>query len=159
MKRTMTHSLVLAGGLALWASTLQAADPAVTGTFRSNGKDAKIAFVMAKKGEPLSGKQTIVVVLTEKDTAGDPKPDFSADFGKFGSSLTITLTTPDGQIVGCQVNHDGNTRGTFSSIGKLKAENFKIEGPLVSAHLTTNGPVKTFGDTWDVDLTFHAKTR
>src|SRR5436305_2507500 len=128
--RMIAHSLLLAGGLALWASTLQAADPAVTGTFRSNGKDAKIAFVTAKKGEPISGKQTIVLVLTEKDTAGDPKPDFSADFGKFGSSLTITLTTPDGQIVRGQVNHDGNTRGTFSTMGKLKAENLKIGGPL-----------------------------
>jgi len=157
--RTFSRSLMLAGGLALWASTLHAAEPAVTGTFRSNGKEARIAFVTAKKGEPISGKQTIVVVLTEKDTAGDPKPDFGADFGKFGNSLSITLTTPDGQIVRCQVNHDGNAHGTFSSIGKLKAENLKIEGPLVSAHLTTGGPVKTFGDTWEVDLTFHTKMR
>lgn len=157
--RTISRSLMLAGGLAFSTSTLPAADPAVSGTFRSSGKDAKIAFVTAKKGEPVSGKQTIVVVLTEKDTAGDPKPDFSADFGKFGSSLTITLTRPDGQIVRCQVNHDGNSRGPFSSIGKVKAENVKIEGTLVSAHLTTSGPVKTFADTWDVDLTFHATIR
>ena len=157
--RTISRCLVLAGGLAFSASTLHAADPAVTGTFRSNGKDAKIAFATAKKGEPISGKQTIDVVLTEKDTAADPKPEFGADFGKFGSSLTITLTTPDGQIVRCQVNHDANTRGVFSSIGKLKAENLKIEGALVSAHLTTSGPVQTFGNTWDVDLTFRTKIR
>jgi hypothetical protein len=157
MKKTFVRLVTLGAGLILTSAALQAADAPVTGTFKGNGKDAKLAFAMAKKGDPFSGKETLVVVLTEKDTAGNPKPDFDAGFGKYGNSLTLTFFKDGGDIVGCEVNHDGNKNKPFSSIGKMKAENFKIEGSDVSAHLTTGGPVTAFEDTWQVDLNFKTK--
>lgn len=154
MKKASVAFLALTTAVTLSAANLFAE---VSGVFKGNGKDAKIAFVTAKKGEPFSGKETVVVVLTEKDTAGDPKPDFNAAFGKFGNSLTLTFMKPEGDIIGCEVNHDGNKNKPFSSIGKIKAENFKIEGSDISAHVTTGGPATTFEDTWQVDLNFKAK--
>src|SRR5262245_41428946 len=59
--------------------------PTVTGIFKGNGKDAKLAYVSAHWREPFGDKPSIVLVFTEKDHSKDKKPDFNAGFGKFGS--------------------------------------------------------------------------
>ena len=41
--------------------------PTVTGMFKGNGKESKIAYVSARWDEPFSGKQSIKLVFTEKD--------------------------------------------------------------------------------------------
>ncbi|PYK98500.1 MAG: hypothetical protein DME32_14140, partial [Verrucomicrobia bacterium] len=74
--------------------------PTVTGIFKGNGKDARLAYVSARWGEPFGGKPGIVLVFTERDHSKDPKPDFNAVFGKFGSALIISLHE-DGDIYGC----------------------------------------------------------
>lgn len=157
MKKLLLRTFALTAGFGFLCLTAGAVDAPVSGTYKANGKDAKLAFAVAKKGDPFSGKETIVVVLTEKDTAGNPKPDFDAGFGKYGSGLTLTFTKPDGDIIGCEVYHEANKAKNFSSIGRLKAENFKIDGDTISAHITTGGPATFFEDTWQVDLTFKAK--
>src|SRR3954468_13602783 len=90
--------------------------PSVTGIFKGNGKEAKLAFVSARWGEPFSGKPGIVLVFTEKDHSKDKKPDFNASFGKFGSALIISLHE-DGGIYGCQVVHSAHKKQGFSSVG------------------------------------------
>ena len=76
--------------------------PSVTGVFKGNGKDAKLAYVSAHWREPFGDKPSIVLVFTEKDHSKDKKPDFNAGFGKFGSALIVSLHE-DGDIFGCQV--------------------------------------------------------
>ena len=78
--------------------------PSVSGVFKGNGKEAKLAHVSARWGEPFSGKPGIVLVFTEKDHSKDKKPDMNAAFGRFGSALIISLHE-DGSIYGCQVVH------------------------------------------------------
>jgi len=78
--------------------------PSVTGVFRGNGKDAKLAFVSARWREPFGDKPSMDLVFTEKDHSKDNKPDLNATFGKFGSALIITVHQ-DGKIVGCEVAH------------------------------------------------------
>ena len=56
----------------------------VSGIFKGNGKDSKIAFVSAHWREPFNDKPGIRLILTEKDHSRDPKPDFNAAFGRFG---------------------------------------------------------------------------
>ncbi len=118
-----------------------------------NGKDGKLAFAVAKKGEPHMDKPTTEITLTEKDTGGNP---FKAFFGDFGSALVLTIDS-NGNIIGCQVVHSAHQKQGFNSLGRIKAENFKNDQDVASAKVTTDGEVDTFGEKWAVDLTFKAK--
>ena len=129
--------------------------PTVTGVFKGNSKDAKVAYVSARWGEPFNGKPGIVLVFTEKDHSKDNKPDFNASFGKFGSALIISLHE-DGDIYGCQVVHSAMEKKNFSSLGSIEMSAFTDEEGKVEGELTTNGPVDTFGEKWEVKLKFVA---
>ena len=129
--------------------------PTVTGIFKGNGKDAKLAYVSARWGEPFGGKPGIVLVFTEKDHSKDNKPDFNAAFGKFGSALIISLHE-DGDIYGCEVVHSAHQKQGFSSIGSIEMGAFTYGEGKVEGDLTTNGPVDTFGEKWEVKIKFVA---
>jgi hypothetical protein len=129
--------------------------PTVTGVFKGNGKEAKIAFGSAHWREPFGDQPSIVLVFTEKDHSKDKKPDFNAGFGKFGSALIISLHE-DGGIFGCQVVHSAHSKQGFSSIGSIRTNNFKFADGQVDGELTTDGQVDTFGETWEVNLKFVA---
>src|SRR6266536_6091810 len=129
--------------------------PSVTGVFKGNGKEAKIAQVSAHWREPFSDKPSMVLVFTEKDHSKDQKPDFNAGFGKFGSALIISLHE-DGDIFGCQVVHTAHQKQCFSSIGQVKTNNFEFADGKVQGELTTDGQAEVFGETWEVNLKFLA---
>jgi len=129
--------------------------PTVSGVFKGNGKEAKIAYVSARWGEPFSGKSSIVLVFSEKDHSQNKKPDFDAAFGKFGSALVISLHE-DGNIFGCQVVHSAHKKQGFSSVGQIRTDNFKFENGKVEGGLVTDGQLEFFGDTWEVNLKFVA---
>ena len=129
--------------------------PTVTGVFKGNGKEAKIAYVSAHWQEPFGDKPSMVLVFTEKDHSKDAKPDFNAAFSKFGSALIISLHD-DGGIFGCQVVHAAHQKKGFSSIGSIKTDNFQFADGKVEGELTTDGQVDTFGETWEVKLKFVA---
>jgi hypothetical protein len=129
--------------------------PTVTGVFRGNGKEAKIAYVSAYWDEPFSDKQSILLVFTEKDHSKDTKPKFNASFSKFGSALIISLHE-DGGIFGCQVVHSAHKKQGFSSIGQIRTNNFQYEDGKVEGELLTDKELEFFGDTWEVNLKFVA---
>jgi hypothetical protein len=129
--------------------------PSVSGTFKGNGKDAKLAYVSARWGEPFDGKPGIILVFTEKDHSKAKKPDFDAAFGKFGSALVISLHE-DGRIYGCQVVHSAHKKQGFSSVGKIETNDFTFADGKVEGEITTNGQLEFFGDTWEVNLKFVA---
>ncbi len=129
--------------------------PTVTGVFKGNGKEAKLAYVSAHWREPFGDKPSIALVFTEKDHSKDKKPDFNAGFGKFGSALVISLHE-DGDIFGCEVAHSALKHKNFSSIGTIKTNDFEYADGQVKGELTTDGPVDVFGETWEVNLKFLA---
>ena len=134
------------------------AEPGVSGTFTGNGKPAKLAFVSASKGEPLSGKDTVKVILSEQDQSKSKRPDWDAGFGKFGSALVLTIDT-EGAIIGCEVAHSAHKKTPFSSVGRIKTSDFKWADGTVQAKVSTGGDCEFFGETWNVDLKFEAKLR
>jgi hypothetical protein len=152
---------LLAAGESLPATVVKKPGPAanvkptVTGVFKGNGKEAKIAFVSAHWREPFGDKPSIALVFTEKDHSKVKKPDFDAAFGKFGSALIISLHE-DGGIFGCQVVHSAHKKQGFSSIGQIRTDNFKFEEGKVEGDLVTDGQLEFFGDTWEVNLKFVA---
>ena len=128
----------------------------VSGVFKGNGKEAKIAFVSAHWREAFSGKQGMMLVFTEKDHSKVKKPDFDAAFGKLGAALIISVFEEDGGIFGCQVVHPAHKQQGFSSIGSIRTDNFKFEEGKVEGGLLTEGEVDTFGEKWEVNLKFVA---
>ncbi|HEY4273537.1 MAG TPA: hypothetical protein VGM65_16175 [Candidatus Udaeobacter sp.] len=129
--------------------------PSVTGTFKGNGKEAKLAYVSARWREPFNDKPSMVLVFTEKDHSKDKKPDFNAGFGKFGSALIVSLHE-DGDIFGCEVAHSALKHKNFSSIGRIKTNDFEYADGQVKGELTTDGPDDVFGETWEVNVKFVA---
>jgi hypothetical protein len=129
--------------------------PSVTGEFKGNGKEAKLAYVSAHWREPFGDKPSIVLVFTEKDHSKDKKPDFNAGFGKFGSALVVSLHE-DGDIFGCEVAHSALKHKNFSSIGKIMTNDFEYADGQVKGELTTDGQADVFGETWEVNVKFVA---
>jgi hypothetical protein len=129
--------------------------PSVTGVFKGNGKEAKLAYVSAHWREPFGDKPSMDLVFTEKDHSKDKKPDLNAAFGRFGSALIISVHE-DGEIFGCQVVHSAHKRQGFSSIGSIHTNDFTFENGKVEGELTTDGQVDTFGETWEVKIKFVA---
>ena len=129
--------------------------PSVSGVFKGNGKEAKLAYVSVHWREPFSDKPSMDLVFTEKDHSKDKKPDFNAAFGRFGSALIISAHE-DGEIFGCQVVHSAHKRQGFSSIGSIHMNDFTFENGKVEGELTTDGQVDTFGETWEVKVRFVA---
>lgn len=157
MSRGFRIGLLLAVvGLFGIGSAALADDAPVSGVFKGNGKEAKLAFVSTRKGAPLSDKATIKLIFTEKDHTKDKRADFKAMFGDFGSALIITVFE-DGQIVGCEVAHKAHEKSGFSSIGSIKMTDFKLKDGKLTGAIKTDGEVKTFGQTWEVNIKFQAK--
>jgi hypothetical protein len=129
--------------------------PSVTGVFKGNGKEAKLAYMSAHWREPFGDKPSMVLVFTEKDHSKDKKPDFNAGFGKFGSAVIVSLHE-DGDIFGCEVAHSALQHKNFSSIGTIKTNDFEYADGQVKGELTTDGPADIFGETWEVNLKFVA---
>jgi hypothetical protein len=129
--------------------------PSVTGVFKGNGKDAKLAYVSAHWREPFGDKPSIALVFTEKDHSKDKKPDFNAGFGKFGSALIVSLHE-DGDIFGCEVAHTALKHQKFSSIGKINTNDFEYADGQVKGELATDGAADVFGETWEVNVKFVA---
>ena len=129
--------------------------PSVTGVFKGNGKEAKLAHVSAHWREPFNDKPGMALVFTEKDHSKDKKPDFNAAFGRFGSALIISLHE-DGGIFGCQVVHTAHEKQGFTAIGQIKTNNFIFADGKVEGELTTDGEDEVFGETWEVNVKFVA---
>ncbi len=129
--------------------------PTVSGLFRGNGKEAKLAYVSAQWREPFNDKTGMMLIFTEKDHAKEKKPKVEAMFGKYGSALIIS-THEDGGIYGCQVVHTAHQKQGFSSIGNIELSDFTYADGKVEGELSTNGQVDTFGETWEVKIKFVA---
>ncbi len=129
--------------------------PTVTGTFKGNGKPAKLAFVSAHPGEPFDDKPSVVLVITEMDHSKEKKPENKAAFGDFGSALIISMHE-NGKIFGCEVSHSAHQKRPFSSVGAISTGEFDLGDGQVSGLLKTDGEEEFFGETWEVDLKFAA---
>ena len=143
----LTFGLLLCGLLFAAAPGWAGGQSTVSGIFKGNGKDTRLAHVSAAKGEPLAGKPTILLVFTEKDHSKDDRTQIKATFGGFGSALIVTID---------EVAHAAHEKQGFSSIGKVNLTDFKRTPGVIQGRLTTNGEVKTFGEKWELDLKFNA---
>jgi hypothetical protein len=130
--------------------------PSVTGSFAGNGKQAKLAFVSARPGEPFADKPSITLIFTEKDHSREKSPEIKAGFGNFGSALILRLHE-DGSIFGCEVAHSAHPKRPFSSVGSVRTAAFDVGADRIEGEIQTDGQQDTFGQTWQIDLKFVTK--
>ena len=136
-----------------------AADSA-SGRFVGNGKEVKLAFASAWPRDPFSGKDTIVVVVTEKDHAASKKPWFDASFGKFGAALQFKLTLPDAKLIGTDVGHPGLKRSPVSVSGTgIQTEGVTLTATRVEGRFFTPKPETFFDDAFEIDMKVAADIR
>jgi 3-oxoacyl-[acyl-carrier-protein] synthase III len=133
-----------------------AVDSEVNGVFKGNDQSAKLVFVSAYKGTPVSGKETIKLVLTEKDHSKDERADLKALFGDYGSALVIGIQS-DGKVLTCDVAHEAHKQKPISSPTSVRMSEFKNESGQISGKIATDGKAEAFGQTWEVNLTFRTK--
>lgn len=126
-------------------------DAPVSGQFTGNGKEAKLAYATAFDDPDKKGQ--IVLVFTEQDHSKAKNPRVKACFGDFGAALVVTVTA-EGKVIGCEASHPAFKKGGFSSAGTLKASDFKIADGKVTGTLSTGGESESFGDKWEVKVTF-----
>ncbi|HKB04547.1 MAG TPA: hypothetical protein VKD90_20155 [Gemmataceae bacterium] len=143
-------------GILVAAAPAAAADPPVSGKFIGNGKEAKLEFVTAQKGQPYLDKPTTKLIFTEKDHSKDKRPDIAAGFGDYGSALIITVKE-DGKIIGCVIAHSAHEKKGINSVGSIAMSDYKVADGKVTGKIKTNGMVNTFGEKWQVDIQFEAK--
>lgn len=129
--------------------------PSVTGKFVGNGKNAAMKFVTVEEHGEFSGKPAVTLIFTEKDPAGARKVSLDASFGKLGSALVLNVHH-DGGIFGCQVSHSAHKKQGFTSLGQIAMAEFEIAGGNVRGQVSTGKELDTFGEKWEVDLTFAA---
>lgn len=127
--------------------------PVVTGSFKGNGKQGKLAFISARELEEFSDKPALMLILTEKDHTKDPQADVNARFGRYGNALIVSLND-DGSIFGCEIGHTAFQKGSFSAVGGTSIDEFDLGDGQVSGQIVTDGEQEFFGDKWEVDLKF-----
>jgi len=153
-----TIRMLLCCGLALFMTALWAAAP-FEGTYSANGKSAKLAFLLAKKGEPFSGNPTTVLIFSEKDASKDPRPDFHAQMGDLGDALVIRLMQ-DGDkwtVIGSEFAHSALKHSGASGSGIVNATDVTVANGELSGHLATQPDADLFDEPLAIDLRFHVK--
>lgn len=140
--------------LALLPLTVSAQDATITGTYKADGKEAKLISLLIKEGKD-DRKGRLFLIFSDKKLTGK-ESDMDAMFGRLGNALVITMK-PDGSITNCLVAHSAVGEGGFQSIGEIELKDMKKADGKLSGRLTTNGQQKAFGKTWEVDLKFSGK--
>ena len=151
----MLLTLVTMSLFTITLATMARDDAPISGLFKGNGKEAKLAYLSVKKGDK-DRKDRIILTFSEKDSVKEKEPDVAAMFGHLGSALVITIK-PDGKITGCLVAHSAHSKGGFNSLGEIEMKDFKLADGKIQGKLTSGGEQKAFGETWEVDLKFQTK--
>ena len=140
------------------AAVATAATP-FEGTFKANGKDAKLSHVLAKKGDDFDGNPTITLVFSEKDGSKEAKPDLSAMFGELGDAFVVNVMNEKGtyDIIGSQLIHSALKHSGASVTGVFEIKEVSTANGELSGHILTKPNTTVFDEPLAIDLRFHVK--
>jgi len=152
-----TIRILLSCGLAWFATELWAAP--IEGTYSANGRDARLVYAFAKKGEPFSGKPVTLLIFSEQDASKDPRPDFHAQMGAFGDALVIHLMKDGSEwdVIGSEFSHTALKHSGVSGTGIVSVKDVTMTNGEISGHLMTHPNADLFDEPLVVDLHFHVK--
>jgi hypothetical protein len=129
------------------------------GKYVANGKEAKLAYLSAKKGEPFSGKPVTILIFSEKDASKDARADFHAQMGDLGDALVVHLSKGDDEwrVIGTEFAHSALKHSGASGSGIVSAKDVSLANGEISGHLVTEPNADLFDEPLTVDLKFHIK--
>lgn len=131
--------------------------PNVHGSFIANGVPSKLAYARTMSGQEFSGDKTVVLVLSEKDAVVGKEPFFDTDIGTFANSLVVTIVLKNGDIISSKMKHAAfKGHDNVGGVGLIYAEQIQVHDGRIRGHLTTNGNMELFGETFSADLHFDA---
>jgi hypothetical protein len=159
----MTRAFLFAWVVLISACT-QAAPPAskwsangsVDGFYRVDGKDVKLAFAHSSKGEPFADHPTIVVALSEKDSA-DAKDDPLFWHEKYGGAIVVMLQKDSDGVYGVissTFRHPAAKDGGANGTGMVNLKDVKEANGEISGELFTRPATTLFDQKLDIDLKF-----
>jgi hypothetical protein len=149
--------VLLFGCLVLPALALAAAP--FEGSYKANGKDAKLAYLTARKGDAFAGHPVTILVFSEKDPGNEKDPGFKAQMGDLGDALVVHLSK-DGEewdIIGTEFAHAALKHSGASGTGILSVKDVKLAAGELSGHLFTKPGSDLFDEPLAIDLKFHVK--
>jgi hypothetical protein len=154
---TITIRSILFLLVATLAVDAHAAD-SVQGSYKANGKDAGLAYAFAYAGEPFSGKPTVELILSEKDTGNSRNAEMPAMFGRFGNALVVKLMKEAGgySVIGCVFRHTALKATGTSAIGVTEAKNVEMKDGRIRGQLFTNADATLDDEPVVIDLKFDA---
>ena len=154
----MKH-LYLLGFALLTAACAAGATPngTVDGTFRVEGKDAKLSIARAIKGEPYVNNPTIDIAFTEKDASAAKNFHFLTSRDTYGAAITITLYKTKGgsyDVISSSFGHPASKMSGGGGTGIVDVKDVKVANGEISGELYTKPNSTLFNEKLDIDLKF-----
>ncbi|HEY2396203.1 MAG TPA: hypothetical protein VGH81_09540 [Rudaea sp.] len=155
---TIFRGLLLSCGFVFAAGIALAAAP-FDGKYVANGKDGKLAYLSAKKGEPFSGRPVTILIFSEKDASKDARADFHAQMGDLGDALVVHLSKGDDEwrVIGTEFAHSALKHSGASGSGIVSAKDVSLANGEISGHLVTEPNADLFDEPLTVDLKFRVR--
>jgi len=129
------------------------------GKYIANGKEARLAFLSAKKGEPFSDRPVTILIFSEKDASRDARADFHAQMGDLGDALVVHLSKADDEwrVIGTEFAHSALKHSGASGSGIVNVKDVSVANGELSGHLVTEPNADLFDEPLAVDLRFHVR--
>jgi hypothetical protein len=157
----MKTTILFAFALTLAAGAAIAADASVSGYYRAEGKEAKLAFVRSGKGESYSDQPAVAIAFTEKDAsdAKEVSADAIAFSHKYGSAITMNVSkNSEGvyEVESSAFHHEGSEKAGGNASGILQLKDVVVANGVISGEVYTKPDTDMFGAKIDIDLKFKA---
>jgi hypothetical protein len=163
---TFIPRVSLASAFALLATAAFAAAP-FEGHYRVAGHDAKLNFVLAKKGRPFVGNPVTLIVFSEKDGSNESDPETAARTGQLGDAIAanIMINKNNGdrwEVINMELSQAATPRlskGSFGGSVYLNVDDVSLANGELSGHFTTKPGTTLMAEEFplDVDLKFHVR--
>jgi hypothetical protein len=139
-----------------------AAGSSFSGTYRVNGKDAKLNYMTVMPGGCF--KDGIAFALSEKEVQPKPKESigdvgFNAQMKSFGDAVVVTVCSRHDTW---EVDHSNFSHSALKDAAGTWVDQLKVEGVTVangeySGHLVSIKDAKILDQPLEVNIVFHAK--
>lgn len=132
--------------------------PPVSGAYTVGGESAQLTDATAHADDPFNGEPVTAILLTTRPQDGGATA-LTTLTGNYGDAIIVRVLA-DGRAIGEDFIHHGldKTGGHLSGSGIITLTDYRNAGGQISGRLSSNGPTDEFGQSLNVDLTFHAKS-
>jgi hypothetical protein len=133
-----------------------------SGTYRVNGKDAKLNHMTVMPAGCFH--DGVAFVLSEKEVQAKPKETiddvgFNAQMGALGDAVVVKVCSRRDawEVDNSNFSHSGLKPAAGTWVGQLKVEGMTVANGEYSGHVVSIKDAKILDQPLELDITFHAK--